>query len=86
MQKCVSGKVSYPSEALAVEALLDAWVRNRYADGRGPVNVYLCIECGRFHFTSKGTINSRLEQAMKDGSLRKQQQARSWEDRWRGRK
>jgi hypothetical protein len=85
MKGCVSGKTGYLSESVAAEALLDAWVRHRYAPGRGPVNVYLCDACGQYHFTSKGEMHARLAQAMKDGSLHRQQQARNWEDRWRGR-
>jgi hypothetical protein len=83
MRTCVTGKIRYLSEALAVEALLDAWVRHAYTAQRGPVNVYLCDACGQYHFTSKGSMHARLAEALASGTIEKLRTARNWEDRWR---
>jgi hypothetical protein len=75
MKLCPTRKVIYVTQALAEDALIDAWVRNNYKLGTGPVNVYQCDDCGNFHFTSKGEINARLKQEWDLGHIARNQQA-----------
>lgn len=81
MDKCVTGKRMYGSERLAEDVLLESWVRYDYRDHSGPVAVYRCDDCGRYHLTSKGPMNERLAEAIKDGSIEKQKRGRAWEAR-----
>lgn len=84
MKKCSSGKVIYLSQALAEEALLDAWIRNHYAKGQGPVNVYRCDDCGDFHLTSKGVMSERLKMAIDKGEIERSRRAFDLENKlWR---
>jgi hypothetical protein len=76
MAGCVSGKRMYLSEALAEEALFQAFdARNT----RGPTGVYLCEDCRQWHLTSQGPMNLRLKVRLDDGSLRRQHDAEWWE-------
>lgn len=65
----------YLSQALAEDALLEIWIRNHYKAGQGPVNVYVCDDCGNFHFTSKGEMSARLKEALDNGQLEKNRRA-----------
>lgn len=85
MKSCSSGKISYASQSLAEDALLDAWARNHYKTGQGPVNVYACEDCGNFHFTSKGKINERLNEALVTGQIERSRQAFDIERKWKRR-
>ena len=75
MKRCRTGKVIYLTQALSEDALIDAWVRNNYKLGAGPVNTYQCDECGNFHFTSKGEMNERLKKELDSGKIAKNQRA-----------
>jgi hypothetical protein len=75
MKKCPSGKVMYFSRALAEDALLEAWIRNHYKSGQGPVNIYTCDDCGNFHFTSKGEMSEQLKKALDSGQIEKSRRA-----------
>lgn len=77
MKRCPSGKVVYNSISLAEDALVDAWIRNHYQKGQGPVNVYRCDDCGNFHLTSKGMMNERLQIAIEKGEI--QRLRRAWD-------
>lgn len=77
MLTCRTGKRVYQTESLAEEALLDAHSRNQYS-GTGPIAIYLCEECGYFHFTSKGVMNKRLAEQIANGKIKRQQQANEW--------
>ncbi len=83
MAGCSYGKRSYSSEAIAVEALIEAHVHFNYGKRSGPVAVYQCDECGQFHLTSTGTINEKLQQYLADGTLEKLRRARVWSDKWK---
>ena len=77
--KCPSQKVCYLTAELAEDALIDAWGRNNYTSkSRAPVAVYLCDDCGYFHFTSQGTLNSRLKEQIESGKIKKDQEANYW--------
>ncbi len=75
--KCSSGKRAYLSEALAEDALIDAATRHGDRSG-GPVAVYLCDDCANYHLTSKGQMNARLEQYIRDGKLKLNHEANRW--------
>jgi hypothetical protein len=74
-RKCPSNKVIYMSHALAEDALIESWIRNNYALGTGPLNVYQCDDCGNFHFTSKGAMNERLKREWDNGSIARARRA-----------
>jgi len=77
MLKCPTGKRVYVTESLAEDALIDVHSRHQYA-GTGPIAVYLCEECGYFHFTSKGKMNEKLAQQIASGKTKRQQEANQW--------
>jgi hypothetical protein len=75
----------YFSQTLAEDALLEAWIRNHYKTGQGPVNVYSCDDCGNFHFTSKSAMNERLKGALDNGQIEKSRRAFDLENKLRRR-
>lgn len=81
--KCSSGKVQYLTEALAEEALIDAWARNNYGRGRAPIAIYQCDACGYYHFTSQGKINAKLSELVQSGKIKLQQEANHWANKFR---
>jgi hypothetical protein len=81
MIKCVSHKKVYPSEEIAEDALIEAQTRFDYSPHGGPVAVYRCEDCGYFHLTSKGTMNQKLSNYIKDGNLNRQKEADRWESK-----
>jgi hypothetical protein len=81
MTNCVSGKRVYESHDMAVEALVEARTRYTYSSGNGPIAVYKCDECGFYHLTSKGQINSELEKRLKNGKIDLEKEANRWLDR-----
>jgi hypothetical protein len=68
----------YPTEALAEEALVAAWVKYDYAHGNGPITIYRCEDCGSFHLTSKGRMNEKLSELLANGEIRKEKEADRW--------
>ncbi len=81
MADCVTGKALYLTEELAEQALIDAWIRNDYPAGKGPVAIYRCPDCRYFHFTSSGDMNPALAQFIRDGKLKLEREARRWRDK-----
>ncbi|MFY0599873.1 MAG: hypothetical protein JXR03_09390 [Cyclobacteriaceae bacterium] len=79
---CVTGKIIYESREMAEEALVEAWIRNDYRVGTGPVAVYQCHDCKRYHFTSQGTMNDFLKEKLDRGYIATQKRARDWERRF----
>jgi len=79
--KCPTGKKIYPTEDLAVEALIGAWTAYDYPAGQGPQAVYSCEECGQYHLTSRGPMNTKLAEMLTKGDIRKQKEADRWEDK-----
>jgi hypothetical protein len=73
----------YPTESIAEEALISAWITYQYTHGNGPVGVYICEECGSFHLTSQGPINKKLEQAIASGKIQKSKEINAWLDKMR---
>lgn len=78
MLKCSTGKRVYLSREQAEEALIGARTRFDYAKGQGPVNVYVCEDCGYFHLTSKGVINPVLDRQLKEGKIDREKEADAW--------
>jgi hypothetical protein len=85
MERCVSGKRMYPSQEIAEDVLIESWIRFEYAEGSGPVAVYQCDDCGRFHLTSQGPMNEKLAEALSKGIIRRQREARNWADKFKRR-
>lgn len=79
--RCASGKRSFDTSTLAEEALIENHIRFNHPTGVGPINFYICQDCGLYHFTSKGEINAILEE--RSDYIRKQQLARNWESKLR---
>ena len=77
MIKCASNKKVYPSKEMAEEALIEAHSQFEYKGG-GPIAVYQCEDCGYFHLTSKGPVNQKLAELLKDGKLQRAREANQW--------
>jgi hypothetical protein len=71
----------YPTESMAEEALISAWITYQYTHGNGPIGVYRCQDCGSYHLTSKGTINSKLQKALSSGIIQKSKEINTWLDK-----
>jgi hypothetical protein len=83
MSTCATGKRVFFTHNDAEEALLDAWIRNHYNSGSGPIAVYQCTDCNYWHWTSKGTINSRLSADLASGKINKLRDGHDWERKLR---
>jgi hypothetical protein len=81
MSGCVSGKRMYSSREVAEDALTETHARFDFAPGSGPVAVYQCEDCGRYHLTSRGPINDKLSQAVSEGKIQRQKEADRWLDK-----
>jgi hypothetical protein len=75
----------YPTEEIAEDALIEAHTRFEYGKQGGPIAVYLCSDCGHFHFTSQGTPNKKLREHIESGKLRSQRLAHQWESKIKNR-
>ena len=78
MIKCVTQKKVYLTQELAEEALIGAHTRFDYAQGKGPLTIYRCEDCGYFHLTSKGPVNPTLAQHLKEGKIDREKLANEW--------
>lgn len=78
MLKCSTHKKVYATETLAEEALIGARTAYDYPHNNGPVAVYRCDDCGYYHLTSRGPMNIKLQQLLKDGSINRQKEADAW--------
>lgn len=78
---CSSGKKVFLSNNLAEEALLSAHVQFNFGQGKGPVAVYQCDDCGQFHLTSRGELNTRLKDFLASSDFKRQRQAADWADK-----
>ena len=83
MKKCATGKRLYPNEQLAEDALIEAHIHFDYRAGGGPVAVYLCDECGEYHLTSQGPMNTQLALQLKNGAIQKQKEAGRWQNKFK---
>lgn len=73
----------YPTESIAEDALIEANIRLQSANHQGPIAIYLCDDCGHYHLTSQGKMNTRLELLIKEGKLQKMKEAAQWENKLR---
>jgi hypothetical protein len=85
METCVTGKKIYPTLEIAEEALIGAHIRFQYASGGGPIAVYQCADCGRYHLTSRAPMNEKLAQQLATGKIKLQKEADAWESKFRKR-
>ncbi len=46
------------------------------------INYYQCDNCGQFHLTSKGNTNPILEKDVIKERIKREQQARQWENKY----
>lgn len=83
MLTCSSGKKIYTSLQMAEDALMEAWTRYNLSASNGPIAVYQCEDCGNFHFTSRGPMNERLEKYLAEGKIKRDSEARFWEDKFK---
>lgn len=83
MEKCITNKKTYPTQEIAEEALIGAHTRFTYAPQGGPIAVYECADCGRYHLTSRGPMNAKLAEQLASGKIKRQKDADDWENKWR---
>lgn len=83
VRKCPTGKRLYHSEQLAEDALIEAHIHFDYRSGSGPVAVYKCDDCGEYHLTSRGPMNTQLANKLADGTIKKQKDASGWQNRFK---
>jgi hypothetical protein len=76
----------YLTESIAEEALISGWITYQYTRGQGPIGVYLCEECGSYHLTSKGIINSKLQESITSGKIQRNKEVDAWLDKIRRKK
>lgn len=81
MASCSTGKRRFPTETLALEALLEAHALYHYKAGQGPQTVYTCEICGDFHFTSRGPAHPKLQEAIASGDLARMQRTNEWKSK-----
>lgn len=83
MQTCSTHKRCYASYELAEEALIGAHVTYNYGKSSRPVGVYQCDQCGQYHLTSQGEVNSRLKKMLDEGEIQRQKEAGWWEKKFK---
>jgi len=79
--KCPTHKKFFPTEAIAEEALLAAWITYGVKEGQGPIAVYQCDECSGYHLTSRGPMNAKLAEQLSRGEIKKRRAEKDWIDR-----
>lgn len=79
--RCVTGKIRYSDATLAEDALIELWTANEYGPAQGPIAIYRCDDCGDYHFTSQGPMNSKLDAYLKSPSFKRRKLAQSWEQK-----
>lgn len=78
MPKSCSNKRSYSTENLAIDALIEARIR---FSNNSAVTVYTCDTCGDWHLTSQGQMHPKLNEALKTGDIKKEQDAFFWHNK-----
>ena len=76
---CVTGKRILETEALAEEALVQHHIINVYRAGEGPRNIYVCEDCGYWHFTSKGDAHALFADERVTKRIEQERIANQWE-------
>lgn len=80
---CVTRKTCYQTKELAEEALIETRARFHFRENSGPIAVYLCEDCGEWHFTSKGPISDTLNTDEVKKRIDAQQEANYWAQKFR---
>jgi hypothetical protein len=75
---CVTGKVCYQTRVEAIQALIKNWIEKNHRVGMGPINVYECLDCGNWHFTSKGMKATELIENLESGRIEKERKMFGW--------
>jgi len=83
LSKCVTGKKRYPTEQIAEDALIEARTAFDYPANNGPIAIYRCDDCGDYHLTSRGPMNTRLVTQLAEGKIQKQKEANFWLDKFK---
>jgi hypothetical protein len=83
MSTCVSNKRIYLTQSIAEDVLIELWAKYDYAANQGPCAVYKCDDCGYYHLTSTGEMNSRLAEQLANGTLKRRKEANRWTDRFK---
>jgi hypothetical protein len=78
MIRCSSHKKVYATKEIAEDALIEAHIQFAYANGSGPISVYQCEDCSYYHLSSKGQLNNKLAEYLKEGKIQKQKEANWW--------
>lgn len=76
---CPSKKKEYNNIDAAEIALIEARIR---FVGSTVINVYECDDCGLWHLTSKGEVNTRLQEMMDSGALEEEIKKFEWRERY----
>jgi len=78
---CSTGKICHDTREEAENALIENHIHFHHKEESGPKNVYLCRDCGAYHFTSQGEMSQVLEDNM--AFIKAQRRARDWENKLR---
>lgn len=83
MSECISGKRTFDTEAIAEDVLVELWTRNEYAESYGPIAVYKCEDCGRYHLTSRSPMNEKLKSYLASRQSKLNKEANRWLDKFK---
>jgi hypothetical protein len=83
MKTCPSGKRAYFTQELAEDALIEAHARFEYGKGSGPVAIYKCDDCGHYHFTSQGAMDTKLSQYLTSDKAKLEKEASKWLEKFK---
>ncbi|MDH5366953.1 MAG: hypothetical protein OEW67_08205 [Cyclobacteriaceae bacterium] len=72
---CPTGKRLYFDKLTAEEALIEARIRFEH---NSAITVYQCDDCGQWHLTSKGEMNTTLKELLENGTIKKEREALNW--------
>ena len=68
---------------MAEDALIENRSRYYHDEDSGPINVYQCMDCGQWHFTSKGPKSDLLEDDQIKKRISMNREANYWERKLR---
>jgi hypothetical protein len=81
--RCPTGKSAFSSEALALEALVQNHIRHQHRFGAGPLDVYQCVDCNEWHFTSRPPMNPHLLDPEVQQRIKSEGRALEWERKFK---
>lgn len=73
----------FASVELAEDVLIELWTKNDYTDNNAPIAVYKCEDCGYYHLTSRGPMNSKLASLIGSDKFKIMKEANRWLDKWK---